>query len=127
MSKSMLTLSDQILMGKWHLFYLTWVGKVSNYAPLLQRTKYPDWIIQGFPINRYIKEAIQLFGEIKYSDSFFSLPSDERYNLTHEPTTTIDILPASLLHSYTFIFRWLNLIAHHLNCGKLTWSPKSHQ
>ena len=39
-----------------------------------------DWIIQGFPIIRYITDAIQLFGEIEDSDSFFSLPSNERFN-----------------------------------------------
>ena len=77
--------------------------------------KDPDWIIQGFPINRYITDAIQLFGEIEDSDSFFSLPSNERCNLTHEPTSTINILPASPLHSYTCIFRWFNLLVYHLN------------
>ena len=87
--------------------------------------KDPDWIIQGFPINRYITDTIQLFGEIEDSDSFFSLPSNERCNLTHEPTSTINILPTSPLHSYTCIFRWFNLLVYHLDCGKLTWSPTS--
>ena len=84
-----------------------------------------ELIIQGFPINRHITDAIQLFGEIEDNDSFLSLPSNERYNLTHEPTSTINILPASPLHSYTCIFRWFTLLVYHLSCGKLTWSPTS--
>ncbi|KAI6655659.1 hypothetical protein LOD99_1799 [Oopsacas minuta] len=84
-----------------------------------------ELIIQGFPINRYITDAIQLFGEIEDSHSFFSLPSNQRCNITHEPTSTINILPASPLHSYTGIFRWFNLLIYHLNCGKRTWSPTS--
>ena len=67
-----------------------------------------DWIVQGFPINKYITDAIQLFGEIEDSDSFFSLPSNERCNLTHEPTSLINILPSSPLHLYTCIFTSLS-------------------
>ena len=84
-----------------------------------------ELIVQGFPINRHITDAIQLFGEIEDNDSFFSLPSNERYNLTHEPISTINILPAFPLHSYTCIFRWFTLLVYHLNCGKLKWSPTS--
>ena len=79
-----------------------------------------ELIIQGFPINRHITDAIQLFGEIEDNDSFFSLPSNQRYNLTYEPISIINILPASPLHSYTCIFRWFTLLVYRLNCGKLT-------
>ena len=84
-----------------------------------------ELVIQGFPINRHISDAIQLFGEIEDSDKFFSLPSNERFNLTHEPLSTINILPASPLHSYTCIFRWFNLLVYHLHSGRLIWSPTS--
>ncbi|KAI6651113.1 hypothetical protein LOD99_5464 [Oopsacas minuta] len=47
-----------------------------------------ELIIQGFPINGHITDAIQLFGEIENSHSFFSLPSNQRCNITHEPTST---------------------------------------
>ena len=77
-------------------------------------------ILQGFLINRHITDVILLFGEIEDNDSFFSLPSNERYNLTHEPTSTINILPASPLHSYTCIFKWFTLLVYHLSCGELT-------
>ena len=30
-----------------------------------------------------------------------------------------------MLHCYTCIFRWFNLLVYHLNCGKLKWSPTS--
>ena len=79
-----------------------------------------ELIVQGFSINRHITDAIQLFGEIEDIDSFFSLPSNQRCNLTHEPTSTMNPL-----HSYTCIFRWFNLVIYHLNCGKHSWSPTS--
>ena len=85
-----------------------------------------ELIIQGFPINIHITDTIHLFGEIEDNDSFFSLPSNQRCNLTYEPISTINILPASPLHSYTCIFRWFTLLVYHLNCGKLTWSPTSN-
>ncbi|KAI6653970.1 hypothetical protein LOD99_3146 [Oopsacas minuta] len=82
---------------------------------------------EGFTLgpDQHITDAIQLFGELEDSHSFFSLPSNQRCNITHEPTSTINILPASPLHSYTGIFRWFNLLIYHLNCGKRTWSPTS--
>ena len=82
-------------------------------------------VIQGFPINRHISDAIEMFGELEDSEKFFSLPSNERVNLTHLPVSTINITPASPLHSYTCIFRWFNLLVYHLNCGKFKWSPTS--
>ena len=86
-----------------------------------------DFIVQGYPINRNISDAIQLFGEVEDVDAFFSLPTNQRFNLTHEPLSTINILPASPLHSYTCIFRWFNLLVYHLNCKKFTWSPSSKE
>ncbi|KAI6649991.1 hypothetical protein LOD99_6355 [Oopsacas minuta] len=62
-----------------------------------------DLFLQGYPINRNISDAIQLFGELEDVDVFFSLPTNQRFNLTHQPLSTIDILPASPLHSYTCI------------------------
>ena len=46
-------------------------------------------------------------------------------NLTHEPISTINITPASTLHSYTCIFRWFNLLVYHFNCSKLKLSQTS--
>ncbi|KAI6651099.1 hypothetical protein LOD99_5449 [Oopsacas minuta] len=86
-----------------------------------------DLILQGYPINRNISDAIQLFGELEDIDAFFSLPTNQRFNLTHQPLSTMGILPASPLHSYTCIFRWFNLLVYHLNCNKLTWSPASKE
>ena len=66
-----------------------------------------------------------MFGELEDTESFFSLPSNERVNLTHLPVSTINTTPASPLHSYTCIFRWFNLLVYHFNCGKFKWSPTS--
>ena len=82
-------------------------------------------VLQGFPINRHISDAIEMFGELEDIESFFSLPSNKRVNLTHEPVSTINITPASPLHSYTCVFRWFNLLIYHLNSGKLKWAPTS--
>ena len=85
-----------------------------------------ELIIQGYPINRHISDAIQLFGELEVStETFYMLPTNQRCNLTHEPISNINIVPASPLHAYTCIFRWDNLLIYHLNAGKLKWSPTS--
>ena len=72
-----------------------------------------DLIIQGFPINRKITDAREMFGEIENVESFFALPLDQRFNITHQPISTIDIYSASPLHSYTCVFWWFNLFIYH--------------
>ena len=84
-----------------------------------------ELVIQGFPINRHISDALEMFGELEDRESFFSLPSNDRVNITHLPVSTINITPASPLHSYTCIFRWFNLLVYHLSSGKYKWSPTS--
>ena len=64
-----------------------------------------ELVTDGFPINRTITDAAQIFLEIDDTDSFFALPSNDRFNLTHKPISTINITTASPLHSYTCIFR----------------------
>ena len=81
-----------------------------------------ELIEDGFPINRTITDAIQLFGELEDIKGFLSLPSNDRYNLTHQPISKVNIIAASPLHSYTCIFRWFNLLVYHLHIGKLKWS-----
>ena len=84
-----------------------------------------ELITQGFPINRKISDAIDMFGEMEDIESFFTLPSNERFNLTHQPISTIDINSASPLHSYTCVFRWYNLVIYHLSSKTTEWSPTS--
>ena len=81
-----------------------------------------DLIEDGFPINRTITDAIQLFGELENVEEFFALPSNERYNITHQPISKVNIIAASPLHSYTCILKWFNLLVYHLHIGKLKWS-----
>ena len=64
-----------------------------------------ELVTDGFPINRTITDAAQIFLEIDDTDSFFALPSNDRFNLTHKPISTINTTSASPLHSYTCIFR----------------------
>ena len=58
-----------------------------------------DLVLDGFSINRTITDAIQLFGELEDIKSFFAPPSNERYNITHLPISSVNITAASPLHS----------------------------
>ena len=73
-----------------------------------------ELIEDGFPINRTITDAIQLFGELEDIQRFFSLPSNDRYNLTHQPISKVNIIAAFPLHSHTCIFKSFNLLVYHL-------------
>ena len=64
-----------------------------------------DLIQQGFPINRSIEAANQIFNEID-EDEFLSLSSKVRFGITHTPLSDINILSASPLHGYLRIFGW---------------------
>ncbi|KAI6658785.1 hypothetical protein LOD99_15110 [Oopsacas minuta] len=76
----------------------------------------------GFPINRYITDANQLFDDIN-EDEIFALPSKKRCGITHHPTSEINILAASPLHAYLCVFRWYMLNIYHLDAGCKKWSP----
>ena len=83
-----------------------------------------ELIRSGFPINRQIQDAIALFNDFD-QEEFLKLDSNSRFGLTHPPTSTIDIIPASPLHSYLCVFRWFMLIIYHLDAGSHKWSPTS--
>ena len=53
-----------------------------------------DLIRAGYPINRSIKDAKLIFETVD-REEFLSLPSNERFGLTHEPISSIDIVSAS--------------------------------
>ena len=86
-----------------------------------------EFVVQGFPINRKISDARDMFGEIENVESFFALPSDQRFNITQQPISTIDIYSVSPLHSHTCVFRWFNLLIYHLHCRTYRWSPTAVQ
>ena len=83
-----------------------------------------DLIQQGFPINRSIEAANQIFNEVD-EDEFLSLPSKERFGITHKPLSVINILSASPLHGYLRIFGWFMQLVYHLQAGRKKWSPTS--
>ena len=58
-----------------------------------------DLVKDGFPINRSIQDSKSLFEEF-HEDDFLFLPTNERFNLTHNPITDKDITSASPLHVY---------------------------
>ena len=64
-----------------------------------------ELIREGFPINRSISAAKEIFHSVN-KEEFLSLASNDRFGLTHEPVSDIDIISASPLHAYICIFRW---------------------
>ena len=58
-----------------------------------------DLIKQGFPINRSIEKAFQIFEDVD-EDEFLSLPSKDRLGITHKSLSDENILSASLFHGY---------------------------
>ena len=83
-----------------------------------------EMVRAGFPINRNISDAMKLFSIVD-KDDYLSLPSNQSLGITHEPISEINIMSASPLHSYTWVFRWYMLLIYHLQAGKFTWSPTS--
>ena len=83
-----------------------------------------DLIRDGYPINRFISDAKLIFETVD-REEFLSLQSKERFGLTHEPISNIDIISASPLHSYTCVFRWFMLVIYHLQSAIHKWSPTS--
>ena len=76
----------------------------------------------GFPINRHIAGAKELFNYVD-RDEYSSLPHVDRLGMTHQPLSDVNILSASPLHSYTCVFHWFILLVYHLKSGSLVWSP----
>ena len=85
-----------------------------------------ELIRTGFPINRNISSALDIFESVD-PEVFFALPSKERFGLTHQPLSDKDIISASPLHTYIGVFRWFMLLIYHLQCGSLHWKPTSKQ
>ena len=83
-----------------------------------------ELVRSGFPINRTISAARDIFASV-YKTEYLSLPSQERFGLTHEPLSEIDTIPASPLQTYTCVFRWFMTLVYHLHSGFNKWSPTS--
>ena len=83
-----------------------------------------DLVRSGFPINRTISAARDIFASVDKTE-YLSLPSQERFGLTHEPFSEIETIPGSPLHSYTCVFRWFMTLVYHLHSGSNKWSPTS--
>ena len=83
-----------------------------------------SFVNTGYPINRTIHDVRALFEEVD-EDEFLSLPSIQRFNLTHKLISDKDIVSASPLHAYLRTFSWFLLLVSHLQCGARKWSPTS--
>ena len=64
-----------------------------------EQIKDVQFVKHGFPINRFIDSAIQIFTEVDI-DEFLTLPTKDRFGLAHEPTSEENIIPASPLQDY---------------------------
>ncbi|KAI6659904.1 hypothetical protein LOD99_14244 [Oopsacas minuta] len=82
-----------------------------------------EWVNSGFPINRLISDARQLFEEV--DEDYLNLPSNQRVGITHQPTSNIDIIAASPLHAYLCVFRWFMLSIYHLDAGHKVCVPSN--
>ncbi|KAI6647699.1 hypothetical protein LOD99_8540 [Oopsacas minuta] len=79
----------------------------------------------GFPINRTIRDARDVFDEVD-DEEFLSLPTNQRFNLTLKPISEEDIISASPLYAYLRAFSWFLLLICHIQCGAIQkWSPTS--
>lgn len=63
----------------------------------------------GFPINRSISSAKDIFSIVD-EEEYLAFPSPQRHGLTHQPLSSIDIIPASSLHTYLCVFHWYMLL-----------------
>ena len=77
-----------------------------------------DLVKDGFPNNRSIQDAKSLFEEVD-EDDFLFLPTNERFNLTHNPITDKDITLASPLHVYLRTFSWFMPLVSHRQAGSI--------
>ena len=89
-----------------------------------EQIKDVELVKHGYPINRFIQTAIQIFTEVDV-DEFLLLPSKDRFGLTHEPTSEENILSASPLHGYLRVFGWFMQLVYHLQAGETKWAPTS--
>ena len=83
-----------------------------------------DLIKQGFPINRSISLALKIFNEVDENE-FISLPSKDRFGITHKPLLDENILSAFSLYGYLRIFRWFMQFVYHPQAGEKNWTPTS--
>ena len=88
----------------------------------LKELKDLEIVRAGFPINRHILDAIELFTFVD-KDEYLSLHSSQRLGITHEPVSDKNIFSPSPLHSYTCVFM---LLVYHSQLGKFVWSPTSN-
>ena len=85
---------------------------------------YVELIGDGFPINRSISAAREHFETVN-KEEFLALPSNDRFGITHEPISDIDIICSSPLHAYTCIFLGFMTLVYHLQSGTRKWTPSS--
>ena len=81
------------------------------YSPLKELHDI-ELIRNGFPINRSISAATEIFLEVD-KEEFLALPSIQRFEIMHEPISDIEIICASPLHAYICIFRWFMTLIYH--------------
>ena len=79
----------------------------------------------GYPINRTISSAKQIFDEVDLEE-FLSRPSEQRFQITEKFTSEHDILPASPLHCMLRVFGRFMTLFYHLKAVVIReWSPSN--
>ncbi|KAI6648321.1 hypothetical protein LOD99_12130 [Oopsacas minuta] len=73
-----------------------------------------ELVKSGFHINRTISAAKEIFSQVN-KEEYLILPRSQIFGLTHAPISDLDVVSASLLHSYTCVFRSFMLLVYHLH------------
>ena len=60
-----------------------------------------ELVRSGFPINRTISAARDIFASVDKTE-YLSLPSQERFGLTHEPLSEIQYLLLLSIHTHVY-------------------------
>ena len=124
MERLLWTSQGVCLTQKCQLFLMDQAASCHLCTSTRDQLKDIDIIKKGFPINRSIESAFQIFEDVD-EDEFLSLPSKDRFGITHKPLSDENILSASPLHGYLRVFGWLMQLVYHLLSGEERWTPSS--
>ena len=77
----------------------------------------------GFPMDCTISDIKQTIIQLTSGGrELMSYKSNQRFGITHEPASDIDVVPAAALHSYLRILDWILNLMYRLAAGRRKWT-----
>ena len=77
----------------------------------------------GFPMDCTISDIKQTIIQLTSGGrELMTYKSNERFGITHEPASDIDVVPAAPLHSYLRILDWILNLMYRLAAGRRKWT-----